>query len=118
MLETYHTVIVRPGPSGQYMALVLGFPEIRAVAATEQEAIQRVKQLLQEWLANAKLVQVKVPTPPFQLDPELPQRKYAPDDPMHKEYLEILEQFRREDLEQTLREYDQECSDSSSTPTT
>jgi hypothetical protein len=41
-----------------------------------------------------------------------------PNDPIEQEYLRELERNRREDRERTLRELDQECSDSSSTPTT
>ena len=38
-------------------------------------------------------------------------------DPLEREFVEELARRRREDLEQTLREDDQECSNSSSTPT-
>ena len=40
-----------------------------------------------------------------------------PNDPQVQEFVEELARRRREDLEQTLRE-DEECSNSSSTPTT
>ena len=39
-------------------------------------------------------------------------------DPMEKEFMEELARIRRDDLEKTLREDDQECPNSSSTPTT
>ena len=41
-----------------------------------------------------------------------------PNDELEKEFQEELARLKREDLERTLREYDQECSNSSSTPTT
>ena len=41
-----------------------------------------------------------------------------PNDPMEREFMEELARGRREDLDQTLREDDQECPSSSSTPTT
>ena len=41
-----------------------------------------------------------------------------PNDPESQAFLEILAQRRRDDLEETIRELDQECSNSSSTPTT
>jgi hypothetical protein len=41
-----------------------------------------------------------------------------PNDPVEHEFVEELARRRREDLEQTLREDGQECSSSSSTPTT
>jgi len=41
-----------------------------------------------------------------------------PNDPLAQEFMGELARRRREDLEQTLREDGQECSNSSSTPTT
>ena len=41
-----------------------------------------------------------------------------PNDPLEQEFLEELARRRREDPDHTLREGDQECSNSSSTPTT
>ena len=41
-----------------------------------------------------------------------------PNDPMEIEFMEEMARLKREDLERTLREYDQECPNSSSTPTT
>ena len=41
-----------------------------------------------------------------------------PNDPLEQEFVEELARLRREDLERTLREDSQECSNSSSTPTT
>ncbi len=41
-----------------------------------------------------------------------------PNDPIEQEFVEELARRRREDLEQTLREESQECSNSFSTPTT
>jgi hypothetical protein len=113
-----YLLIVRPEPEGQFTAQVMGIPEIRAVAATETQAIQQTKRLLTEWLAKATLVRVHLKTP----DVAHPAMEFAghadPNDPVEQMYLEELARLRREDLENTLREYDQECSDSSSTPTT
>jgi hypothetical protein len=44
--------------------------------------------------------------------------RHDPNDPEEQEFLEILAQQRRDDLEETLRELDTGCSNSSSTPTT
>ena len=41
-----------------------------------------------------------------------------PNDPLEKEFVEELARARQEDLEETIREDEQECRDSSSTPTT
>jgi hypothetical protein len=45
-------------------------------------------------------------------------RHLDPNDPVEQEFVEELARRRREDLEQTPREDGQECSNSSSTPTT
>jgi hypothetical protein len=113
-----HLVAVRPESPGQFLAWAASFPEFRAVAATEQEAIDQVKQLLTEWFTSTRFVEVQVPTPRV-FHPIL---KFAghldPNDPMEQAYLEELARMKREDLENTLREYEQECPSSSSTPTT
>jgi predicted RNase H-like HicB family nuclease len=108
-------VVVQPEPSGQFTAQVVGLPELRAAAATREEAIQQVRTLLSEWVASGRLVSIEVPrdNPLLRFDGHL-----NPEDPLEQEFLDELARLRREDLERTLREYDQECSDSSSTPTT
>lgn len=108
-------VLVRPEPQGQYTAQAVGLPDIRATAATREEAIEMVGNALQKELAAGNLV-------PVQVLQENPLHEWFgradPNDPNEQAYLEELARFRREDLERTLREYGQECSDSSSTPTT
>jgi hypothetical protein len=110
-----HWILVRPEPPGRFTAQALGLPELCATAATRDEAIQQVRTRLGEWLASGQLVAVEVPG-------ETPLLKWFghtdPNDPNEQAYLEELARLRREDLERTLRELDQECSNSSSTPTT
>ena len=109
--------IVRPEPPGQFTARVMGFSEIREVAPTEQEAIQRARAALAEWLAAARWVPVDVPAPQT-WSPTASAGFADPNDPLEQDYLRDLERFREEDRERTFREYDEECSDSSSTQTT
>ena len=53
------------------------------------------------------------------LNPLLNFRRHLdPNDPAEIEFMEEMARLKREDLERTLREYDQECPNSSSTPTT
>ena len=78
------------------------------------EFVARVQAILRGLLASGQLVSVV-------LQSAHPLANWAPSDPNDSEeqaFLEILAQHKREDLEQTLRELDQECSNSSSTPTT
>ncbi len=118
VIPMYHDVVVFPEPPGQFTAQVVGFPEVRATAATEPEAIQTVAQKFAEQLRNARWVRIRIPTPmeANRLFGFVGQKD--PDDPLEQEYVEDLARMRREDLEHTLREQDQKCSASSSTPTT
>jgi hypothetical protein len=109
-----HLVLVRPEPPGELTAEVVGLPELRATAGTREEAIQQVRALLGNWLASGRLVLVDA-TRPNPL-PQWPGHGDA-NDPLEKEFLEDLARFRQEDLERSLKEYDQECSSSSSTRT-
>ena len=108
-------VAVRPEPPSQFTAQVVGLPELHATGATRVRALQQVSDMLSEWLASSQLVPIEVPcsNPLLSFSGHL-----DPNDPVEQEFLEELGRLRREDLERTLREDDQECSDSSSTPTT
>ena len=110
----YSFVVVRPEPPGQHTATVVGIPEIHATAATREEAIEQVHARLRDWLTSGQLVAVELP----QDNPWLKYAGWTKDDPDYGVYLEELERARQEDLERTLREYNEPCSDSSSTPIT
>jgi hypothetical protein len=110
----HQLVVVRSEPDGQFTAEAVGIPEVRVTCAERSEAIKRVRLMLCDWVISGRLVQIDVP----QRNPLLDYAGWAKDDPSYEAYLEELRRFRQEDLERTLREYDQECSDSSSTPTT
>lgn len=114
----HHWIVVRAAPAGQFTAQVLGLPELSATAASREEAIQQVRGRILEWIAAGQLVPVEIPK-------EHPLVRFHgwidPNDEGEKIYLEELARLKAEDLERTLREYaeeDQQCSDSSSTPTT
>jgi hypothetical protein len=107
-------VVVRPEPPDRYTAQVVGLPEIRATAATREEALQQVRDTLSQWLASGQLMMVELSAG----NPLLQWCGWARDDPLAAEYEQELARRRQEDLERTLREDDAECSGSSSTPTT
>jgi hypothetical protein len=114
-LGTSYLVLVRPEPPGQYTAQLVGLPEMRATAATREEAVRQVGHELNQWLASGRLVAIEAP----QENPALKGFGRADaGDPLEQEFLEDLARFRQEDLEHTLREHDQGCPGSSSTPTT
>jgi hypothetical protein len=108
-------VRVRAKPTGQFTAEVVGLPELQATAPTRDEAVREVASRLQQWLNTGELAAVEVKSP----NPLMLWFGNAdPNDPVEQEFLAELARMKQEDLEQTLREYDQECSNSSSTPTT
>jgi len=56
-----YPVIIRAESAQQYVAQAVGIPEVKVVAATEAEAIARVTEALEHWLAAAKVIQVTIP---------------------------------------------------------
>lgn len=114
----YHWVVVRPEPAGQFTAQLLGLPDFTVTAASRDEVIAQIRVRILESIALGQLVPLEIPK-------EHPLVRYHgwkdPNDPLEQEYLQDLARYRQEDLEHTLREYEQEdreCSDTSSTPTT
>ena len=107
-------VTVTPEPAGQFTVQAVGLPEIRATAATREEALLRVQEMLRGLLASGQLVPIEVRSDNMLLN----WVGADPNDPDEQAYLEALARDRAEDLENTLRELDQECSNTSSTPTT
>ncbi len=100
-----YVIRVRAELSGQFTAEAAGLPDFRATADTREQAIERVRDLLNQGLAAGDLVAVT---------PQPAQRRFAGhsrDDPDFDQYLEAIQSY-REQLDQ------QQCSDSSSTPTT
>jgi predicted RNase H-like HicB family nuclease len=109
-------VQVRQQASGTYVAEVVGMPDVHAEAARAEDALAQVREKLIQCLHSGKLVALTLPTAPSQRKPV----NWAKDDRLEREFLEDLARMRQEDLERTLREYEQEdagCSNSSSTPT-
>ncbi len=107
--------VVQEG-EGCFTAQVVGLPELQATAASREEAIEQVRALLAQRLSSGQLVVLAVA-------PAVPRKApgWANDDLLEQEFLEQLARRRQQDLERTLREYEQEdrgCSDTSSTPTT
>ena len=109
-----HWVRVRPAQDGRFTAQAVGLPDICATAATRAQAIQAVKSMLTGLVASGELESVDVPL-------GNPLLKWAgradPNDPHEQEYVRELARSKQEDLEETLRELDKECSSTSSIPT-
>jgi hypothetical protein len=102
--------------AGHWTAQVVGLPELQATAATRAEAVEQVRALLAQRLSSGQLVALTVAPPAPQKAPG-----WAKGDLLEQEFLNELARRRQEDLERTLREYEEEdrgCSSTSSTPTT
>lgn len=103
-------IAIIPHDLGGYKAQVVGIPDISAVADTEEQALERVRDQITEWLKSARLVTLEVSA----AAPDNPLLRFAgqaKDDPDFALYLEEIQRYRQE-VEA------RECSDSSSTPTT
>lgn len=107
-------VTVHAAPAGQFTAQAVGLPDVCATGGTREEAVTRLREMLGAAVSSGALTALELPM-------EIPQpssKRWDPNDPEMLAYMEILDQQAKEDLEQTLRELDQECSNSSSTPIT
>jgi hypothetical protein len=97
-------VQLHPNPTGQFTAQVPGIAELSATAATREQAIEQLRRVITEWLSRGLLV--ALPLPVVSSPPKPP--GWATNDPLEQEFLEELARMRQADLDQTLREYEQE----------
>jgi predicted RNase H-like HicB family nuclease len=107
-LIAHYPVLVRPEPVGQFTAQPLGLPDIQAVAASEQEALELVQQALARHAGSLHWVPVASAVGTSAVPPAA---GHAKDDPDHDQYLEEIQRFRHEAEARA-------CSSSSSTPIT
>jgi hypothetical protein len=89
-------VIVRPDSSDHYVAQSLAVPEVRAVAATEQEAVEQVKESLTQLLASGKLVRIAIAIPGGS-NPWLQSFGRSANDPDFDEYVREIQAARSVD---------------------
>lgn len=94
----YQILIEHPNQNG-YVASVIGLPDCVVEGATEDEALNRVKLRLKTRLATSKIVTVDVDVPAQGLtgNPWIDSAGIFKDDPTFDEYMEILEQIRRDE---------------------
>jgi hypothetical protein len=88
-------LVLVPTEDGQVLARVLELPDCQVEAATEDQAIADLRQLINHRLAKAKLLQVEIPLPPSD-HVENPWAEYAgifEDDP---DFAKIAEALRSE----------------------
>jgi len=88
-----YPVVVESNSEDEYTAEPLGKPELRVVAPTEAEALEKVGRALGEWLGSAKWVELEVPVGKVG-DPWLDGFGRSADDPDFEEYLQEIERAR------------------------
>jgi hypothetical protein len=102
-------------PDGRFTARLVGEPDLSATSATPEEAVEQLRTRLQEEVNWGRLFAIELP----QQNPVLQYAGHAKDDPEFEEYLEEIRKFREEMDRREGRFLDSdECSDTSSTPTT
>jgi hypothetical protein len=83
-------VLVRAEGEDHFTAHAIGFPDVKAEAATEKEAVRKVRESLVEILATTKIVKVSIPGE----NPWLKAFGHAKDDPDFEAYLEEIQKAR------------------------
>jgi len=89
-------IAVRPNAPDRFVAEVVGRPALRAEAAIEEEAIQRVRSSLADWSKTVKLVRVKIPVQGEE-NPWIRWAGRSADDPDFDEYLVEIQRLHSED---------------------
>ncbi|HZW30654.1 MAG TPA: hypothetical protein VFF52_08115 [Isosphaeraceae bacterium] len=108
-------VRISSGQDGQVTAELLGAPDIHATAPSQEEAVERLQRLLQQQVNLGSLVAVEIP----QQHPLAKWAGYLKDDPDFDDYVEEIRKFREEmDRREGYVPDTDECSNTSSTPTT
>ena len=91
-----YPVFVRSESLTTFVAEPLGIPELKTVASTEREAVERVEVALAKWFASGKLVQVSVPGKTSG-NPWIDGFGRSADDPDFDEFLREIENAREAD---------------------
>jgi hypothetical protein len=90
MNEDLGYIVVRPSGEDQFVAHSVLFPEVKAEAASESEAVEKVRRSLDEFLAASKLIKVSRRSG----NPWLDAFGSAADDPDFEVYLDEIRKAR------------------------
>lgn len=58
-----YTVILREHPVGRYVAMAPAMPDCRVEGKTRQEALERLRLTLEEWLKGTEVISVEISVP-------------------------------------------------------
>jgi len=102
-----YQIFVQSRPETGYIASVIGIPDCVAEGDTEEEAIAKVKEALNQWLSRGKIVTVEIDIgEAAQADnPWLRICGKYKDDPTWDDFQANIQEYRRElDAEEATRE--------------
>ncbi len=89
-----YSVVVEENGSKTYQATVLGWPNCSVAGATREEALAKLRGVVQRRIARAEIVKLDVETP--NEHPWLGLAHSLGDNPLFDEVLEHIEAYRRE----------------------
>jgi hypothetical protein len=92
MRDQSYDVVVRPEGQDHFTAQVVAFPALRAEAATEAEAVEKLRDSLEEFLENSRLIELSVRNS----NPWLEIAGHSANDPDFDIYLQEIRKFRME----------------------
>lgn len=95
----YQVFVQNPADS-TFMASIVGFPNATANGATEQEAIDKLKSILDTQFKHGKMVTIEIDLPseksPEKSDPWIDNIGIFEDDPTFDEFLSEVSAYRNE----------------------
>lgn len=102
-----YQIFVQGQPENGYAASVIGIPECVANGDTEEEAINKAKEALSQWLSRGRIftVEVDIGDAAQVKNPWLEMYGCFEDDPTWDEFQANIQEYRRElDAEEAARE--------------
>lgn len=96
-----YSVLVEDNGERSFQAVALGLPDCRAVAATREQALAKLRKILSKRLAQAEIVEVEIPE---STSAEHPWKRFAgmfENEPLFDDVLEDIVAQRQADLEDT-----------------
>lgn len=91
-----YDVLIENQADDTVKATLLGLPDCQGLGNTENEAIEKLSQSLQNRLESAKIVTLVIEVPLVVENPWLKIAGKYKDDPQFDEMLEYIEEYRRE----------------------
>ncbi|MCI0485750.1 MAG: hypothetical protein L0229_04030 [Blastocatellia bacterium] len=93
---TFDVILLKQADNG-YIARPVLWPDSAVEGTTEQEALDRVRDLIRDLLGRTQLVQVEVDVPESQTDnPWLARAGWFANDPTWDDFLQAMADYRRQ----------------------